>query len=115
MSGHRSARLHVRVTPEQHAKVARRAALAGLGVSEYVRRRALSDADAPRIVADVATMRALHANLKRAGGNLNQVARELSTRHRADEMDPAIEHAALSVAQAATDVSGFIADVANSI
>ena len=85
-----------------------RAALAGLGVSEYVRRRALSDADAPQIVADVATLRALHANLKRAGGNLNQVARELSTRHRADELAPA-------VADAAADVSGFIASIAHSL
>ena len=75
MSEGKAARLNVRVTPAQHAEVAWRAALAGLGVSEYVRRRALSDADAPQIVADVATLRALHANLKRAGGNLNQVAR----------------------------------------
>lgn len=115
MSEGKAARLNVRVTPAQHAEVARRAALAGLGVSEYVRRRALSDADAPQIVADVATLRALHANLKRAGGNLNQVARELSTRHRADELAPAIESSASAVADAAADVSGFIASVEHSL
>lgn len=115
MSTRKAVRLNVRVTPAQHAEVARRASLAGLSVSEYVRRRALSDADAPQIVADVATLRALHANLKRAGGNLNQVARELSTRHRYDELAPAIESSAHAVADAASEVSGFIASVANSI
>lgn len=115
MSTGKAVRLNVRVTPAQHVEVARRAALAGLSVSEYVRRRSLSDADAPQIVADVATLRALHANLKRAGGNLNQVARELSTRHRHDELAPAIESSAHAVADAASEVSGFIASVANSI
>lgn len=111
----KAARLNVRVTPAQHAEIARRAASAGLGVSEYVRRRALGDAGAPQIVADVETLRALHANLKRAGGNLNQVARELNTRHRADELAPAVESSARAVAEAAADVSGFVASVLNSI
>ena len=50
-----------------------------------------------------------------AGGNLNQVARELSTRHRADELAPAIESSACAVADAAADVSGFIASVEHSL
>ena len=115
MSEGKAARLNVRVTPAQHAEVAWRAALAGLGVSEYVRRRALSDADAPQIVADVAPRRALPATPTRAGGNPPRGAGEKPPPHRADELAPAIESSASAVADAAADVSGFIASIAHSL
>lgn len=71
----RDARLVVRVTEGERARVARRAREAGLTASEYVRLRCLSDPTGPAVRVDAGALRALHAEMRRVGGNLNQLAR----------------------------------------
>ena len=74
----RDARLTVRVTPEERARMVSRARAAGLTASELVRRRCLSGPSGPRIVVDASELRAVHAELRRVGSNLNQIARALN-------------------------------------
>ena len=59
--------------------------------------------------ADRAAIKA-RADLRRAGGLLNQVARELNTRHRPNQVETALEHALRTVARASEDVSKLISD-----
>lgn len=65
----RTAQLHVLVTPSERAAVHRAAADAGLSVSAFVRRRALGQPVTARADAQA------RAALRRAGVNLNQLAR----------------------------------------
>ena len=106
----RGAWLGVRLSQADRAAIKARADGAGLTVSEYVRRRCTEDRDGPVVEVDAAELKKTHADLRRAGGLLNQVARELNTRHRPNQVETALEHALRTVARASEDVSKLISD-----
>ena len=93
----RGAWLGVRLSQADRAAIKARADGAGLTVSEYVRRRCTEDRDGPVVKVDAAELKKTHADLRRAGGLLNQV-------------ETALEHALRTVARASEDVSKLISD-----
>ena len=115
MTKEKTSRLTVRLTQEDHAAIKARAADAGLATSEYVRRCALRDGDRPVIRTDAEQLRAIYRNLRKAGGNLNQCARELNTHHRPSELEAQLGAALQAVADASEDVSAFMADARASV
>ena len=74
----REAQVHLRLTENDAARMRERAAAAGMGLSAYIRRTALSG-DRPEPVADARELRPLYAELRRCGSNVNQIARALNT------------------------------------
>lgn len=110
-----TSRVNIRVSPAEHDAITRRARAAGLSFSEYIRRSALSDSDRPVIRTNAEELRNVYVGLRKAGGLLNQCARELNTRHRPDQLEAELQAAFRAVAQAATDVSEFIADARRSV
>jgi hypothetical protein len=80
----RTARIHMRVTPAQHAAMQTAANDAGLSVSALICRQTLGNAG-PRArhrpAPDMAMLAQLLAQLGKLGGNLNQIA------HRMNEYD----------------------------
>lgn len=115
MDAQKLSRLNVRLSPEEHAAIAWRASGAGLTVSEYIRRSALQDTDRPIIRTDAEKLQALYRNLRKAGGNLNQVARELNTHHRPAELEAEMLIAFRSISRASDELSAFIHAARNSI
>lgn len=115
MGTQKLSRLNVRLSPEEHAAIARRASGAGLTVSGYMRRSALLDTDRPIIRTDAEQLQALYRNLRKAGGNLNQIARELNTHHRPAELQAEMLIAFRSISRASDEVSAFISDARNGI
>ena len=74
----RSVSLHVMTTEQERATIEQHAAVHGLGVSEFVRRRALAR---PMPSADMRARReqaALTTALLRLGVNLNQIAHHMN-------------------------------------
>lgn len=106
----RDAWLGVRLSQADRAAIKARADGAGLTVSEFVRRRCTEDRDGPVVKVDTAELKKTHADLRRAGGLLNQVARELNARHRPDRVEAALERSLEAVATASEDVSKLISD-----
>lgn len=115
MTSQKDARLNVRLTKQEHATVLLRAKKAGLTASEYVRRAALQDTDRPIIRTDVDLLQDIYRNLRRAGSNLNQCARELNTHHKPNSIEDQLEHALELTAIASEEVAGFIKDARESI
>lgn len=68
-------------TPDEYAEMTTRAAEAGLSVSAFIRAAALGDAG-PRArrrpIVDAAALAQTHAELRRIGNNLNQIAHALN-------------------------------------
>lgn len=117
MTKKRTQCIHVRVSPDEGAAIARRSAAAGMTKSEYVRRAALRDNDG-RVAyeADVGTLRKLYRALRVSGGNVNQLARWSHSRiQNPAEIETAIAPALASLSRAAADVSDFIAEIHSSI
>jgi hypothetical protein len=80
-SGERlTAALSLKMTPSERAELERRAALSGLHVSDYARRRVLGGA-APKPMPgrDPRAVRKLAAEIAAVGNNLNQLARVANT------------------------------------
>lgn len=111
MDGKKTAHVNVRVSERELAAIRRRARAAGMTASEYVRRRALDDADRPVVEADVGLLRAMYADLRKCGSNLNQCAKALNSGRPPAGMGPSLQDALDSVAAASRDVSGLIAEV----
>ena len=113
--GKNDAWLGVRLSHAQHKAIKERAEATGLTVSDYVRIRCTTDPEGPVIKTDVETLRRVHANLRRAGSNLNQVARALNTKRRPDGLEDELREALGAVAHASSDISKFIADARRSV
>lgn len=103
-------RINVRLSVAERDVLRRRAELAGVTVSEYVRRRALSDGDRVVINVDGSELKKLFVQFRRAGSNLNQCARELNTHHNPACVNDALLNAFDSVSKASEDVSNFISE-----
>ena len=95
-----SARAVLKCTPEQRAEIESRAEKAGLSVSGYLRALVFGkDAPQPRaakrvkLTADMEELRQLLYELRKIGGNLNQIAHHLN---RGEETPPEIINAALA-------------------
>ena len=93
-SPQRSGRIYVRVSSQERAAIERRAAAAGLSMSDYLRRRALVDGDRPVISTDPETLKLLYRDLALAGSNF-------------------LNAALTRVGSAAEAVSSFLADARN--
>lgn len=68
-------------TPEERAELDRRAAEAGLSVAAFIRAAALGDAGIRarrRPIVDAVELAKTHAELRRIGNNLNQIAHALN-------------------------------------
>lgn len=115
MSAPKGARINIRVSQAEHGAIERRARAAGLGISEYIRRAALSDSDRPVIRTQPVELHKLLVQMKRAGNNLNQLAREINTHHRLDRVECELQTTLSSVSKAAADVSEFLAGARQSI
>ena len=115
MDSQKTCRLNVRLTEAERAAIAQRAASAGLTISDYARKCALQDKDRPVIRTDAETLKKLYVNLRRAGANLNQCARELHTHHRPNQVEQELTIAFAALTHATTEISQFIADARNSI
>lgn len=78
----RTAHIGFYVTPSERAELARRAAIAGRGFSDFCRTVLLSDlkAPAPGARSDPLALHALRAQFAHYGNNLNQVAHHANAR-----------------------------------
>lgn len=103
-------RINIRLSAAERDDLRRRAELAGVTVSEYVRRRALGDSDRAVVYVDESELKKLFVQLRRVGSNLNQCARELNTHHNPAYVNDALLNAFDAVAKASEDVSGFISE-----
>ena len=65
--------IHLRISERDAALMRERAQAAGLGLSAYVRRCALSGG-APAPAADARELRPIYTELRRCGNNINQIA-----------------------------------------
>lgn len=108
-------RLNVRLAAGEHQALADQARACGLAMSDFVRLRCLEDDGRPRIVTDVEALRKIHVNLRRAGSNLNQCARELNTYHNPKSISDSLSDAFIAVYEASKDVSEFISEARRSI
>lgn len=70
--------IHLRISERDAALMRECAQAAGLGLSAYVRRCALSGG-APAPAADARELRPIYAELRRCGNNINQIARAFNT------------------------------------
>jgi hypothetical protein len=81
----RTAALLIALTPAERADFEARAANAGLSLSAFARAAALGD-KGPRArrrpTVEAATLAQTHAELRRVGNNLNQIAKALNSGHR---------------------------------
>ena len=111
----KASRLNIRLTAGEREAIRLRASQAGLSVSEYIRASALRDDSRPVIRTDAAALKKIYADLRRAGSNLNQCARELNTHHRPANVERELELAFCAIAKASEDVSAFIAETRKSI
>lgn len=80
-------------------------------VSSYVRHSALRDRETPSIEVDAVALREVHANLKRAGSNINQVAKALNTYGAGGAHATAIESSLSAVTVAANAVTEVLSIV----
>ena len=71
--------IHLRISERDAALMRERAQAAGLGLSAYVRRCALSGG-APAPAADARELRPIYTELRRCGNNINQIARTVNAR-----------------------------------
>lgn len=115
MAAPKEARLNVRIARDEHAVITQRARMAGLGTSEYVRKRCLQDNSRPIIRVDAETLKKIYRDLRHAGGNLNQCARALNRSQHGDIADAELISALQAVNAASKALSEFIADARESI
>lgn len=114
MDNGKRSRINIRIAKSERDQIFKRAKKRGISVSEYLRRRALVDDNRPVIDVDAETLRRLHVNLKRAGSNLNQVARELNTRHKPNEVEDEMMRAFVSLQTCTAEIARFLADLRSS-
>lgn len=101
-------RIEVRVTDCELSRIRIRARRSGTSLSAYVRSSVLRNEGTPRVEIDVTLLREVHANLKHAGSNINQIARVLNT-YGVDNCDhKTIESALVSISTAAEAASDLL-------
>ena len=76
---HRTAKISVRMSEAERARLQKRVQRSGLGISEYSRRKLFKDENRPIINTDIEALRALLSDEKRIGGLLNQALKHANT------------------------------------
>jgi hypothetical protein len=109
------ARLGLRLRAEECEAISSRARRAGLTVSEYVRRRSLEYTIGPIISIDVGELKLLHTQLKRIGGNINQIARAVNTLHHPEQELPALKETLDELGECMELINDILEEVRNSI
>jgi hypothetical protein len=84
MTTTRNKTLKIRLTSPESTTLKARARAAGLTRSEYIRRVAIKGRKLQPVSIDADSLRQIYAELRRQGGNINQIARELNTHHQLD-------------------------------
>lgn len=107
----RTSRIEIRVSNGERAAMAACSRRAGKTVSAYLRDLATRDPSAPTLDIDAAGLRRAYADLKRAGSNVNQIARSLNTYGPRAAQSYGIEDALSSLATAADAVATALATV----
>ena len=110
MTAKKSARLEIRLAEPEKAIIMKRAAKAGLPLSEFVRRRALSKRDEVSMRLDIPELRCTHTTLKRAGNLLNQSVRKLHMGHCSDELKAELMQAFRAVTTSAEVITDLISE-----
>lgn len=75
----RTAQLHFLATDSEARRIRARAAASGLTLSSYLRRSALADGMPREPIMDMRALQPIYLELRREGGNLNQIARALNS------------------------------------
>lgn len=101
----REAQVHIRLTEGEAARVRERAAAAGMCLSAYVRRAALSG-DRPPPAVDARELRPIYAELRRCGSNVNQIARVLNAYGAKGVSGAAVSSALAALERACDAVTG---------
>lgn len=94
----------------EHAAIAAKAAMAGMTISEFVRKRALRDNESPNaIVIDTEELKRIYRDLRHAGGNLNQVCRWLNTHSSSSQaLEDELGKALATTSEASEEIASFI-------
>ena len=111
----RAVRLNIRLEESELIQIKDNAARADISTSEYVRRRCLTSEGRPCIIVDIKALEDIHVQLRRTGNNLNQIARELNTRHKPAEIEGLMRDAFRQTAQASAQTAAFIEEARKSI
>lgn len=111
----RTARLGIRLEPSELELIKKSAAMANMGISEYVRKSCLRKKDSPTIIVDGQELRALYRQVRAAGNNLNQIAHDLNTHHDSSRVDGLMTRTFTELENACEEVSRFIASVRSSV
>lgn len=104
----RSSSIRIRLSPREREEVTSRSVRAGMTVSAYVRRRCLGPDTGIVGAVDVEELRKTRLELKRAGVNLNQIARQLNAFGECGSTSSIVEASVRQVADAATAISDTI-------
>lgn len=107
--------MNVRLSAEERDAIKSRSRSAGLTMSDYIRKCALQSTNRPVIRTDAETLRKVYADLRKQGGLLNQIARELNTHHQPDQLETELSVALKSVSHAAEETARFLADARSSL
>ena len=94
----------------EHAAIAAKAAMAGMTISGFVRRRALQGSESPNaVVVDTKELQRIYRDLRRVGGNLNQVCRWLNTHSSSSQvLEDELRKALATTSEASEEVTSFI-------
>jgi len=78
MTSGKEKRIDVRVSEAEREALKARARAAGVSVAEYIRQLAHLGGELPKRVVDMKLFQEIYTELRKQGGNLNQVARNLN-------------------------------------
>lgn len=113
---HKNSHFSLRISASDLKQIRSRSMLAGLSMSEYIRRKALSNYKGPSIVIDTETIQTLLIELKRCGNNINQIAHILN-RHQinASSLKADINDALADLTYCTEQISNFITQIQKSL
>lgn len=111
----KSLHIDIRVSEREHAAIKRRAHAARVSMSQYLRQRALQDADRPVIKADVQTLREIYRLLRNASSNLNQCTRALNAGLKNSQQLAELYSSLSAVEHASNTVADFLFEAQRNI
>lgn len=111
----RTKRIHVRVTPDEHAAIERIALHRNLTVSQLIRKFVVSPDCIKQIDIDTSVLLNARRLLKRTASNINQLAWESHRLHNVDELEPKIREALDDISRTTSKIDDFLEEVSKSI
>lgn len=107
--------IDVRVSPDEHAAITRRAHSAGVPTARFMRQRALQDDTRPVIMVDSATLKNIYRTLRSISNNVNQIARALNSTHNISVVANDLESTLAATERAADTVADFLECARNNL